>query len=33
MEFRFKLVGVIHSPFKRNEDIDVKKFADPRGFD
>lgn len=33
MEFKFKPIGVVHSPFKRNEDIDVKKFADPQGFD
>jgi tRNA (adenine37-N6)-methyltransferase len=32
MEFKFKAIGVIHSPFKRNEDIDVGKFADPQGF-
>jgi tRNA-Thr(GGU) m(6)t(6)A37 methyltransferase TsaA len=28
-----KPIGVIHSPFKRKEDIDTKKFADPKGFD
>ena len=33
MEFKFKPIGVVHSPFKRNEDINVKKFADPQGFD
>jgi len=33
VEFKFKAIGVIHSPFKRDEDIDVKKFADPQGFD
>jgi tRNA-Thr(GGU) m(6)t(6)A37 methyltransferase TsaA len=33
MEFKLKPIGVIHSPFKRNEDVNVKKFADPQGFD
>jgi tRNA-Thr(GGU) m(6)t(6)A37 methyltransferase TsaA len=33
MEFRFAPIGIIHSPFKRIEDIDVRKFADSRGFD
>jgi tRNA-Thr(GGU) m(6)t(6)A37 methyltransferase TsaA len=33
MEFKLKPIGVIHSPFKRNEDIDIGKFADPQGFD
>jgi hypothetical protein len=33
MEFKLKPIGVIHSPIKRNEEIDVKKFADPQGFD
>jgi hypothetical protein len=30
MEFKLKPIGIIHSPFKRNEEIDVKKFADPK---
>jgi tRNA (Thr-GGU) A37 N-methylase len=29
MEFKLKPIGVIHSPFKRNEDIDGNEFADP----
>jgi tRNA-Thr(GGU) m(6)t(6)A37 methyltransferase TsaA len=33
MEFKFKPIGIVHSPFQRNEDIDVKKFRDPQGFD
>jgi tRNA-Thr(GGU) m(6)t(6)A37 methyltransferase TsaA len=33
MEFKFKSIGIIHSPFKRKEDIDQKKFAYPDGFD
>ena len=33
MLFKFKPIGVIHSPFKRKEDIDQKKFACPDGFD
>jgi tRNA-Thr(GGU) m(6)t(6)A37 methyltransferase TsaA len=33
MEIKFKAIGMVHSPYKRNKDIDVKKFADPHGFD
>jgi tRNA-Thr(GGU) m(6)t(6)A37 methyltransferase TsaA len=33
MEFEFKPIGIVHSPFKKIEDIDVRKFADPQGFD
>lgn len=33
MEFKFKAIGVVHSPFKRKEDIDVTKFANPQSFD
>jgi len=33
MKFKFKPIGIIHSPFKTKEDIDNKKYADPRGFD
>ncbi len=33
MPFKFKSIGVIHSPFKAKEDIDQKKFAYPDGFD
>jgi tRNA-Thr(GGU) m(6)t(6)A37 methyltransferase TsaA len=33
MEFRFRPIGIIHSPFSKVEDIDVGKFADARGFD
>jgi len=30
---RLKPIGVVHSPFKKIEDIDTRKYADPRGFD
>jgi tRNA-Thr(GGU) m(6)t(6)A37 methyltransferase TsaA len=33
VEFKFKPIGIIHSPFTRNEDIDARKFSDPQGFD
>ncbi|MCK4555891.1 MAG: tRNA (N6-threonylcarbamoyladenosine(37)-N6)-methyltransferase TrmO [Candidatus Aminicenantes bacterium] len=33
MEFKFKPIGVVHSPFKKKEDIDSEKFADSGGFD
>jgi len=33
MKFPFKPIGIIHSPFKKTEDIDVRKFSDRRGFD
>jgi tRNA-Thr(GGU) m(6)t(6)A37 methyltransferase TsaA len=33
MEFKFKSIGIVHSPFKNPEDIDSKKFADSGGFD
>ena len=33
MQFKFKPIGVIHSPFKRKEDIDQKKIAYLDGFD
>lgn len=33
MEIKLKPIGVIHSPFKKKEDIDSKKYADSRGFD
>jgi len=33
MPFNFKPIGVIHSPFKKKEDVDHKKFAYPDGFD
>jgi len=33
MPFNFKPIGVIHSPFKKREDVDHKKFAYPDGFD
>jgi tRNA-Thr(GGU) m(6)t(6)A37 methyltransferase TsaA len=32
MKIEFRPIGIIHSPFKNIEDIDVKKFADPQGF-
>jgi len=33
MEIKVKPIGIIHSPFKKKEDIESKKYADPRGFD
>jgi len=33
MEFKLKPIGIVHSPFKKIEDIDSKKFADSGGFD
>lgn len=33
MEIKLKPVGMIHSPFKKKEDIESKKYADPKGFD
>lgn len=33
MEFKFKSIGVVHSPFKKREDIQTEKYADSRGFD
>jgi tRNA (adenine37-N6)-methyltransferase len=30
---RFKAIGVVHSPFKRAEDIPMELNADPRGFE
>ncbi len=32
-EIKLKPVGMIHSPFKKKEDIESKKYADPKGFD
>jgi len=31
--FSFKPIGVVHSPFKKKEDIDPQRNADPHGFD
>jgi tRNA-Thr(GGU) m(6)t(6)A37 methyltransferase TsaA len=31
--FKLKPIGIIHSPFKKKEDIEPKKYADSRGFD
>jgi tRNA-Thr(GGU) m(6)t(6)A37 methyltransferase TsaA len=31
--FKLKPIGIIHSPFKRKEDIESEKYADSRGFD
>jgi tRNA-Thr(GGU) m(6)t(6)A37 methyltransferase TsaA len=31
--FKLKRIGIIHSPFKKKEDIESKKYADSRGFD
>ena len=33
MKFELKPIGVIHSPFKKKEDIDSERFADSGGFD
>ena len=33
MKIKFKPIGVIHSPFKKKEDIESKKYANPKGFD
>ncbi|MGD2246195.1 MAG: tRNA (N6-threonylcarbamoyladenosine(37)-N6)-methyltransferase TrmO [Candidatus Aminicenantes bacterium] len=33
MKFKLKPIGVVHSPFKKTEDIDSKKYADSGGFD
>jgi len=33
MEFKLKSIGIVHSPFKKKEDIDSKKYADSGGFD
>jgi tRNA-Thr(GGU) m(6)t(6)A37 methyltransferase TsaA len=33
MKFEFKPIGIIHSPFKKKEDIDTQKFANSQGFD
>jgi tRNA-Thr(GGU) m(6)t(6)A37 methyltransferase TsaA len=33
MEFKLKSLGIVHSPFKKKEDIDSKKYADSGGFD
>ena len=32
-EIKIKPVGMIHSPFKKKEDIESKKYANPKGFD
>lgn len=31
--FKFEAIGVVHSPFKRKEDIQPEKYAYARGFD
>jgi len=31
--FKLNPIGIIHSPFKKKEDIESKKYADSRGFD
>jgi len=33
MEIKLKPIGVIHSPFKKKEDIKNEKYANPKGFD
>lgn len=33
MELRFKPIGVVHSPFRKKEDIPTEKYANAQGFD
>lgn len=33
MEIKLKPIGVVHSPFKKKEDIETERFAHPEGFD
>ena len=33
MESKLKPIGIIHSPFKKKEDVESKKYANSRGFD
>jgi len=33
MKIKFEPIGIVHSPFKKKEDIESKKYADSRGFD
>lgn len=33
MEIKFKPIGIVHSPFKKQEDIELKRQARTRGFD
>jgi len=33
MDISFKAIGTVHSPFKKLEDIQSKKYADAQGFD
>ncbi len=33
MKYPFKPIGIIHSPFKKTEEIDARNFSDRRGFD
>lgn len=33
MEIKFKSIGIVHSPFKKREDFDTRKYAHPKGFD
>ncbi len=33
MEIKLKPIGIVHSPFKKKEDIEAEKFAHPQGFD
>jgi tRNA-Thr(GGU) m(6)t(6)A37 methyltransferase TsaA len=33
MEFKLKPIGIVHSPFKKIEDVDAKKYANSGGFD
>lgn len=33
MQFKIKAIGLVHSPFKKKEDIQINKYAYARGFD
>lgn len=33
MEIKIKPIGIVHSPFKKAEDIEPEKYSYPRGFD
>jgi len=33
MEIKFKPIGIVHSPFKKTEDIELQRQARTRGFD
>lgn len=33
MEIKYKPIGIVHSPFKKKEDIQSEKYAHPQGFE